>query len=131
MGGLLRERERVKFEFVDAEKASYGPNPATYILGNVQPPSSKLTINGKPVALHPKGGFLAFVPMSPGSAEDDGWLITSVIDLPTDSSEVLIYHAQDLLGGPVATIHVPHRPNAGFHGNWIPDSEIEGATGRL
>lgn len=72
-----------------------------------------------------------FVPMSPGSAEDDGWLITSVIDLPTDTSEVLIYHAQDLLGGPVARIGVPHRPNAGFHGNWIPDSEIEQATGEL
>jgi carotenoid cleavage dioxygenase len=72
-----------------------------------------------------------FVPMSAGSAEDDGWLITSVIDLPTDSSEVLIYHAQDLLGGPVATIHIPHRHNAGFHGNWIPDTEIESATGSL
>jgi carotenoid cleavage dioxygenase len=72
-----------------------------------------------------------FVPMSPDSAEDDGWLITSVIDLPTDSSEVLIYHAQDLLGGPVARVHIPHRHNAGFHGNWIPDSEIENATGQL
>jgi carotenoid cleavage dioxygenase len=72
-----------------------------------------------------------FVPMSATSAEDDGWLITSVIDLPTDTSEVLIYHAQDLLGGPVATIHVPHRPNTGFHGNWIPDAEIERATGAL
>jgi 8'-apo-carotenoid 13,14-cleaving dioxygenase len=72
-----------------------------------------------------------FVPMSPDSAEDDGWLITSVIDMPTDSSEVLIYHAQDLLGGPVARIHIPHRHNAGFHGNWIPDSEIGNATGPL
>ena len=72
-----------------------------------------------------------FVPMSPGSAEDDGWLITSVIDLPSDTSEVLIFHAQDLLGGPVATIHIPHRHNAGFHGNWIPDAEIEAFTGQL
>jgi carotenoid cleavage dioxygenase len=72
-----------------------------------------------------------FVPMAPDSAEDDGWLITSVIDMPADSSEVLIYHAQDLLGGPVARVHIPHRHNAGFHGNWIPDSEIENATGPL
>jgi hypothetical protein len=32
---------------------------------------------------------------------------------------------------PVARIHIPHRHNAGFHGNWIPDSEIEAATGPL
>ena len=71
-----------------------------------------------------------FVPMSATSAEDDGWLITSVIDMPTDSSEVLIFHAQDLLGGPVAKIHIPHRHNTGFHGNWIPDSELEDVNGQ-
>ena len=71
-----------------------------------------------------------FVPMSPAAAEDDGWLITSVIDMPTSTSEVLIFHAQDLLGGPVARIHVPHRHNTGFHGNWIPDAELERANGR-
>ena len=71
-----------------------------------------------------------FVPMSPSSEVDDGWLITSVIDMPTDTSEVLIFHAQDLLGGPVARVHIPHRHNTGFHGNWIPDSELEQVNGR-
>jgi 8'-apo-carotenoid 13,14-cleaving dioxygenase len=71
-----------------------------------------------------------FVPMSATSAEDDGWLITSVIDMPTNTSEVLIFHAQDLLGGPVATIHIPHRHNTGFHGNWIADSELEQVNGQ-
>ena len=72
-----------------------------------------------------------FVPSESSKSEDDGWLLTSVIDMPTQTSEVLIYHAQDLLGGPVAKIHIPHRHNTGFHGNWIPDSEIEQATGNL
>lgn len=72
-----------------------------------------------------------FVPSASSKAEDDGWLMTSVIDMPTDTSEVLVYHAQDLLGGPVAKIHIPHRHNAGFHGNWIPDAEIEQFTGEL
>jgi len=71
-----------------------------------------------------------FVPMSPDSAEDDGWLITSVIDMPTDTSEVLIFHAQDMMAGPVATIHIPHRHNTGFHGNWIPDAELQQANAR-
>ena len=68
--------------------------------------------------------------MSAASAEDDGWLITSVIDMPTNSSEVLVFHAQDLLGGPVAKIHIPHRHNTGFHGNWIADAELEHANGQ-
>ena len=71
-----------------------------------------------------------FVPMSAASAEDDGWLITSVIDMPTSTSEVLIFHAQDLLGGPVAKIHIPHRHNTGFHGNWIADAELEQTNGQ-
>jgi N-acetylmuramoyl-L-alanine amidase len=40
--------------------------PATFILGNVQPPDAHLTINGQIVPLHPKGGFLAYLPVQPG-----------------------------------------------------------------
>src|SRR3712207_2074792 len=40
--------------------------PATFILGNVQPPDAHLTINGQIVPLHPKGGFLAYFPVQPG-----------------------------------------------------------------
>lgn len=70
-----------------------------------------------------------FVPRTPDSAEDDGWLMTHVIDMPTQTSEMLILHAQDLAAGPVARIKFPHRPNTGFHGNWIPDEELERANG--
>ena len=66
-----------------------------------------------------------FVPRAPDSAEDDGWLMTYVSDMTTRTSEVVILHAQDLNAGPVATIHIPHRVPIGFHGNWIPDSELE------
>ena len=66
-----------------------------------------------------------FVPRTPDSAEDDGWLMTYVSDMTTKTSEVVILHAQDLKAGPVATIHIPHRVPIGFHGNWIPDSELD------
>ena len=66
-----------------------------------------------------------FVPRTPDSAEDDGWLMTYVSDMTTKTSEVVILHAQDLEAGPVASIHIPHRVPIGFHGNWIPDSELE------
>jgi carotenoid cleavage dioxygenase len=45
--------------------------------------------------------------------------------MTTKTSEVVILHAQDLEAGPVASIHIPHRVPVGFHGNWIPDSELE------
>jgi carotenoid cleavage dioxygenase-like enzyme len=66
-----------------------------------------------------------FVPRTPDSAEDDGWLMTYVTDMTTRTADVVIMHAQDLAAGPVATIHIPHRVPIGFHGNWIPDSEVE------
>jgi 8'-apo-carotenoid 13,14-cleaving dioxygenase len=42
----------------------------------------------------------------------------------TRTADVVILHAQDLAAGPVATIHIPHRVPIGFHGNWVPDSEL-------
>jgi carotenoid cleavage dioxygenase-like enzyme len=65
-----------------------------------------------------------FVPRTPDSAEDDGWLMTYVSDLPGGSADVVILPAQDLAAGPVATIHIPHRIPLGFHGNWISDEEL-------
>ncbi len=51
--------------------------------------------------------------------------MTYVCDMNALTCDVVIPHAQDLGAGPVATIHVPHRVPIGFHGNWIPDSELE------
>jgi len=51
--------------------------------------------------------------------------MTYVTDMRTRTSEVVILHAQDLAAGPVATIHIPYRVPIGFHGNWIPDSQLE------
>jgi carotenoid cleavage dioxygenase len=65
-----------------------------------------------------------FVPRTRDSAEDDGWLMTYVTDMTTRTADVVILHAQDLAAGPVATIHIPHRVPIGFHGNWVPDSEL-------
>jgi 8'-apo-carotenoid 13,14-cleaving dioxygenase len=45
--------------------------------------------------------------------------------MTTGTSEVVILHAQDINAGPVARIHIPHRVPIGFHGNWIPDAELE------
>lgn len=56
----------------------------------------------------------------PGSdTEDDGWLIVCVYRADTDSTDVVILAAQDISGEPVATVHLPARIPAGFHGMWV------------
>ncbi|MGB5483548.1 carotenoid oxygenase family protein [Parasphingorhabdus sp.] len=66
---------------------------------------------------HP--GEFVFVPRSPDSAEDEGWLIGLVIDAERETTELQILNADDFLGEPQAVIHLPHRIPPGFHGNWI------------
>jgi carotenoid cleavage dioxygenase len=62
-----------------------------------------------------------FVPRTPDAAEDDGWILSYVYDGTTGLSDVVILHAQEFTGDPVATIHLPARVPFGFHGNWVPD----------
>ncbi|TXS45095.1 9-cis-epoxycarotenoid dioxygenase [Streptomyces sp. uw30] len=65
-------------------------------------------------------GEAAFAPADdrPGGP---GWLMTFVYDASTDRSDLVILDADDLAGDPVATIHLPRRVPAGFHGNWLAD----------
>jgi carotenoid cleavage dioxygenase len=65
-----------------------------------------------------------FVPRSPDSAEDDGWVMSYVHDASTDRSDLVILDAQDIAGQPVATVHLPARVPVGFHGNWVPDEQV-------
>lgn len=69
---------------------------------------------------HKVSGEAVFVPRSADSAEDDGWLLSYVYDLETDSSSVVILNARDIDGEPQAVIELPVRVPMGFHGNWIP-----------
>ena len=62
-----------------------------------------------------------FVPSSPDAAEDDGWLLCLTYGADTDTSRLVVLHAQDLDGDPVAEVQLPVRVPFGFHGNWIPD----------
>lgn len=64
-------------------------------------------------------GEFVFVPAAPDSAEDEGWLIGLVVDLPHETTDLVILDAQRFAGAPVASIRIPHRVPPGFHGNWI------------
>ncbi len=59
-----------------------------------------------------------FHPSSPDAEEDDGVLMGYLYDRPTDRSELAVLDARTLQN--VASVKLPHRVPAGFHGNWIP-----------
>ncbi|MDG4666097.1 carotenoid oxygenase family protein [Mycobacterium sp. 236(2023)] len=65
-------------------------------------------------------GEFVFHPSSPGAAEDDGVLMGYVYDHATDRSELAILDAATLED--VASVKLPHRVPAGFHGNWVPSN---------
>ena len=74
------------------------------------------------------GAEPVFVPRASAQSEDDGYLMTYVYDKSRNASDLVIFDAQDTDRGPVASIHLPVRVPYGFHGNWIPDQPLSGAS---
>ncbi|QQB33283.1 carotenoid oxygenase family protein [Achromobacter deleyi] len=52
--------------------------------------------------------------------EDDGWVLVCVYRQASDTSDVVVLDARDLAAGPLATVRLPRRIPAGFHGAWLP-----------
>ena len=65
-------------------------------------------------------GEATFVPAEGARNEDEGWLLSIVSDVRGTGSELLVLDAADL--SRVASVRLPRRVPAGFHGNWIPDA---------
>ena len=69
---------------------------------------------------HP--GEFVFVPASPDAAEDEGYLIGPVVDLPGETTDLVILDARSFTGPPIASVRLPHHVPPGFHGNWLPSA---------
>ncbi|RSK33750.1 carotenoid oxygenase family protein [Bhargavaea beijingensis] len=52
-------------------------------------------------------------------AEDDGYVITMVLDMKNNQSEVLILGAAEIERGPIARIILPHVVQTGTHACWV------------
>ncbi|WP_405143390.1 carotenoid oxygenase family protein [Sphaerisporangium sp. NBC_01403] len=65
-------------------------------------------------------GDAVFVPSSGARAEDGGWLMSIVND--TEGSELLVLDAAGL--DFVASVRLPRRVPAGFHGTWLADHSV-------
>lgn len=61
-----------------------------------------------------------FVPRSADAPEGDGWVTAVVYRAGEDRSDLLVFEAQDIAKGPIATAEMPRRVPFGFHGNWAP-----------
>eukprot|EP00929_Paragymnodinium_shiwhaense_P029349 TRINITY_DN16832_c0_g3_i1.p1 TRINITY_DN16832_c0_g3~~TRINITY_DN16832_c0_g3_i1.p1 ORF type:complete len:526 (+),score=71.76 TRINITY_DN16832_c0_g3_i1:148-1578(+) len=68
------------------------------------------------------GGESVFVPNGPG--EDDGYLITYTFNPEDKTSEVYIVDSKTMDPDPIAILRTPQRVPFGFHGMWLPRSEM-------
>jgi carotenoid cleavage dioxygenase-like enzyme len=67
-------------------------------------------------------GEAVFVPAEGARAEDEGWLLSVVGDRAGTGSQLLVLDAAALTAQ--ATVRLPRRVPAGFHGSWIPDAVL-------
>jgi len=61
-------------------------------------------------------------PNDPG--EDAGWLMSMVYNRADNCSEVVILDATKVSAGPIARVKMPRRVPFGFHGLWMPRSDV-------
>ncbi|WP_255455455.1 carotenoid oxygenase family protein [Microlunatus sp. Gsoil 973] len=66
-------------------------------------------------------GEAVFVPATGATTEDAGWLISIVTPRHGGASSLVVLDATDVAHGPIATVGLPRRVPAGFHGSWIPE----------
>jgi carotenoid cleavage dioxygenase-like enzyme len=58
--------------------------------------------------------------------EDDGYVLTFVTDMNTNTSECLILRADDMAAGPVARVILPERIQVGTHACWVEADRLHG-----
>jgi len=61
-----------------------------------------------------------FVPRADASDEDDGFLLSLVLDVKKNLSHLAVLDARRLGDGPLARLHFDHAIPFGFHGAWSP-----------
>ncbi|KAK6843234.1 hypothetical protein PG987_004094 [Apiospora arundinis] len=66
----------------------------------------------------------SFIPRD-GGGEGDGYLIALLNHLDVLRNDVVIFDAQNLAAGPLATLHLPLKLKLGLHGNFVDQREIE------
>ncbi|KAL8064623.1 hypothetical protein ABFX02_01G102600 [Erythranthe guttata] len=74
------------------------------------------------------GGEIVFVPRepeNPATEEDDGYLVSYLYDKNTQESNFIVMDAKSPTLAIVAAVKLPHRVPFGFHGIFVPDSQLK------
>jgi carotenoid cleavage dioxygenase len=66
-----------------------------------------------------------FVPRADDAPEGEGWILTVVGRRAENRTDLVILDAAQIDHGPVATIRMPCRLHEGFHGTWVPESQLK------
>ncbi|UTW53988.1 carotenoid oxygenase family protein [Kordiimonas sp. SCSIO 12610] len=74
------------------------------------------------------GSEAPFVPRINAKGEDDGYLVSFITDMNTDTSECVLIDARDIEAGPVCRIMLPHRIPSGTHATWANGEDIRVAN---
>lgn len=78
----------------------------------------------------PSGCYCSETPFAPrigGDAEDDGYLVSFIIDENANSSECWVIDAKRFEEGPVARIRLPQKISSGTHSCWAGRHQLGGA----
>jgi len=73
------------------------------------------------------GVFASESPVAPrpgAGREDDGHVLTFVMDMNNDRSECHIFDASDISAGPVCRVVLPERISSGTHTVWAPEESL-------
>lgn len=65
-----------------------------------------------------------FIPRNKDAAEGDGYVVQFATRIAEMRTDVLLFEAQHVDAGPIATIKLPLRLRPGYHGNWASREEI-------
>lgn len=71
------------------------------------------------------GSEAPFAPRVGARDEDDGYLVSFVTDMAENRSECVVINAQNISGGPVCRIILPHRIPSGTHATWATHEQID------
>ena len=70
------------------------------------------------------GSEAPFAPRIDAKDEDDGYLVSFIADLETDTSECVLIDAKNVAAGPVCRIIMPERICSGTHTVWASGDDI-------
>ncbi|WP_211365580.1 carotenoid oxygenase family protein [Polyangium fumosum] len=76
---------------------------------------------------YPAGRFgseVVFAPRVGSKGEDDGYLVTFVVDEASGESEAYVLDAKDVTRAPLARVKLPQRVPTGYHAWWVPGSDL-------